>query len=135
MAKAQPPRTVLCYHCRTKFDVGGMAMSRPCPHCHKPVLIEDVVVRAYKPVVKLETCGKLIVRKGGRVNAKHIEAQLGIECEGAIHGATVSGGRVLLGKNAEWRGDLDAPSLSVKAGAKILGGYFRIPSNPLAEYD
>ena len=109
-----------------------MAMSRPCPHCHKPVLIEDVVVRAYKPVVKLETCGKLIVRKGGRVNAKHIEAQMGIECEGAIHGAAMSGGPVFLGKNAEWRGDLQAPSLSVKAGARILGGYFQIPYKPLA---
>jgi len=112
-----------------------MAMSRPCPHCHKPVLIEDVVVKAYKPVVKLQTCGRLIVRKGGRVNAKHVEAHGGVQCDGAIHAAVVSGGPVSLGKNAERKGDLDAPSLTVKAGAKVLGGYFRIPANPLDSND
>ena len=112
-----------------------MTMSVPCPHCHKPVITEDVVVRAYKPVVRIQTCGRLIVRKGGRVNAQHVEAQLGVECRGALHASVVSGGPVLIEKNAEWKGDLKAPVLAVKSGARLLGGYFEVPCNPLSEYE
>jgi DNA-directed RNA polymerase subunit RPC12/RpoP len=128
------PRSVLCYHCRRRFDVGAKTMSVPCPHCHKPLIVEDVVVRGYKPVKNFYTCGKLIVRKGGRIVATTIEAQLGIECHGALAADTVSGGPVVLGTQAEWKGNLRAPSLAVRAGAKVLNGYFTIPDNPLAEY-
>ncbi len=132
MAKTLPPRSVLCYHCRHRFDVGGRAMSVSCPGCNKPLIVEDVIVKTYKPVKTLQTCGMLIVRRGGRVAATHVEAQSGIDCQGAIWASVVSGGRVHIGPKGEWKGDLRAPALSVKAGARILGGRFSIPDDPLA---
>jgi hypothetical protein len=134
MAKNPPPRTVLCYYCRHRFEVGGRAMSVSCPGCNKPVIVEDVIVKNYKPVKSLQTCGMLIIRRGGRVAATEVEAQQGVMCDGALAGNVVSGGPVTLGAKAEWKGDLRAPSLVVKGGARILGGYFDIPRNPLAEY-
>jgi cytoskeletal protein CcmA (bactofilin family) len=103
-------------------------MSAPCPKCHKPLIVEDVVVKAYKPVKLLQTCGMLIVRKGGRVAATQVEAHAGVMCDGAIHASVVSGGPVVIGAKAEWKGDLRAPSLQIRPGARLLGGYFQIPT-------
>ncbi len=121
-----PPRTVECYHCHQRIEVAAAAMSLPCPRCHKVLIVEDVVVRNYKPVKTLATCGRLIVRKGGRVVAQTIEAHAGVECHGAVYGSVRSGGPVTLGARSEWKGDLAAPSLVIKAGARVLGGFFRI---------
>lgn len=107
-------------------------MSVPCPKCHKNVVVEDVVVKNYKPVSAIQTCGRLIIRKGGRVAAKTVEAHQGVEVLGALQAQVLSGGPVVVGPKAEWRGDLRAPSLEVKSGARFLGGYFVIPDDPLA---
>ncbi len=122
------PRHVTCYHCGHRFQIASRAMSLPCPKCHKVLIVEDVVVRNYKPVKTLSTCGRLIVRKGGRVVAQTIEAHQGVECNGAVHASVRSGGPVVLGARAEWKGDLAAPSLAVRSGARVLGGHFRIPT-------
>jgi len=110
-------------------------MSVPCPACHKPLIVEDVIVKSYKPVKTLQTCGMLIIRKGGRVTATDVEAQQGVDCQGALSANVISGGPVNLGPKAEWRGDLRAPTVTIKSGARILGGRFNIPENPLAQYD
>lgn len=108
-------------------------MSVPCPACNKSVLIEDVVVSSYKGVLSVETCGKLIIRRRGRVVAQHrVVAHEGIEVEGELDCRQVlSGGLVRLGAKAEWRGDLRAPALAVAAGAKIRASHFRVPDDPL----
>jgi len=110
-------------------------MSTSCPGCHKPVIVEDIVVKSYKPVFNVETCGKLIVRRNGRVLAqKRVVAHEGIEVEGFLQCKEAeSSGLVQIGPKAEWQGDLRSPVLSVEAGAKIRGGHFRIPDDPLAD--
>lgn len=108
-------------------------MSIPCPHCHKALVIEDVVVKAYKPVKVLQTCGRLIVHKGGRVSAAQVQAHGGVECMGAIWANVLSGGLVCIGAKGEWKGDLRAPSVQIRAGAKILGGRFEIPDDPYSQ--
>ena len=109
--------------------VGGRAMSIPCPNCNKPVLIEDVIVKGYKGVISLETCGKLIVARRGRVVAQQrIVAHGGIEVEGTVEGPQVySGGTVRIGPKGTWKGDLKAPALEVQDGAKIRSSHFTIP--------
>ncbi len=131
MAKHLGPRTVECYLCRHHFEVGGRAMSVSCPKCHKPVIVEDVVVKNYKPVKTIQTCGRLIIQRNGRVSAKTVEAHLGIEVTGALHANALSGGPVVIGAKAEWKGDCRAPSLSMKRGARVIGGRFHIPDDPL----
>ena len=126
-------RRVECYHCGRALEVGQSTMSTSCPGCHKPVIVEDVVVRSYKAVTTIETCGKLIVGKRGVcVAARRIVAHGGMEVEGKVTcPSAVSAGRVALGPKSEWKGDLRAPVLEMKEGAKIASGYFEIPYNPL----
>lgn len=131
MAKAAGPRLVECYLCGHRFEVGARTMSTSCPNCNKPVIVEDVVVKGYKPVKRLQTCGRLIIRRGGRVVADRIEAHDGIECNGALHGEAFSGGPVMLGAKSEWKGNCRAPVLRIKKGAIILSGRFCVPDDPL----
>lgn len=131
MARVATPRPVHCYHCGHRFEVSLRTMSLPCPQCHRTLVVEDVVIRNYRPVKTLATCGRLIVRRGGRVVAQTIEAHAGVECHGAVHASVRSGGPVTLGARAEWKGDLAAPSLQVKNGARVLGGRFQIPTTSM----
>lgn len=106
-------------------------MSLPCPHCHKALTVEDLVVSGYTAVTKVQTCGKLIVKRKGRVAATTVEAHEGLKIDGALGAikGVQTGGVVTLGAKSEWRGDCTAPAMVVKAGAVVLGGYWKIGSN------
>ncbi len=127
MARQTASRTVRCYHCRDGFEVSGRAVSTSCPHCHKPVIVQDVIVKGLKTTGKLQTCGRVVIRSRGRVIAGLIEAQEGIEVLGALQGNVVSHGPVVLGPKARWSGDCRAPALEVQSGARIENGFFEVP--------
>ena len=131
--KATGPLYVYCYFCGRRIEVGPRTMSTSCPGCHKSVLLEDIVVKGYKGVTNLETCGKLIVSRRGHAVAKNrIVAHSGIEVKGRVQcGHALTAGRVTLFGKAEWRGDLRAPSLVVEQGAVIISGWFKVPEDPL----
>lgn len=107
----------------------------PCPGCNKPVLVEDIVVKSYKGVISVETCGRLIIHKRGRVVAQQrVVAHEGIEVLGALEGKQIlSGGPVHIGPKGKWSGDLKAPALSVEEGAVVRPSHFTIPADPLGE--
>lgn len=126
-----PPRSIHCYYCGRSISVSGRTTSTVCPACNKTVVVEDIVVKSYLGVRNVETCGRLIVTRKGRVVAQQrIVAHEGIELEGKLEckEALVTG-PVVLGPKAEWRGDLAALSLSVAEGATIRRGYFAVPQN------
>jgi len=123
MAKSAGHRRVYCYLCGHPIEVGARAMSTSCPGCHKPVVIEDEVIKTYKPVFNIQTCGKLTVKKKARAVAqKVIAAHCGMDIQGAVEcKEAVSGGHVVLGPKAEWKGDLRCPSIEIAEGAKFVG--------------
>jgi len=134
MARNVGPRTVQCYHCRHRFEVGGRTQSTSCPGCNKPVIVEDVVVdRLRAGLVELRTCGKVTIKKKGRLMvAKTVEAHGGVECEGVLEAGTViSGQTVVMGKSCQWHGDLTAPAVVMEAGAKVKPSRFNVPGDPL----
>jgi hypothetical protein len=139
MAKAPPPpsarRPVQCYHCRHRFEVSRQTMTSSCPKCSRALTVEDVVIKNAYSVRKIQTCGKLIVQKKGRVIAQHVEAHGGVEVEGILEANVQSGGPVRIGAKAHWKGDLSAPCVEVKAGGRIDRGYFVIPQDPLGVAD
>jgi cytoskeletal protein CcmA (bactofilin family) len=135
MAKAPSLRTIQCYHCRHRFEVASKAMSIPCPKCAKALVVEDVVIKTAHNVRKIQTCGKLIVEKKGRVVAQSVEAQGGVEVEGYLEAKVQAGGHVKIGAKAQWKGDCAAPSLEVELGGRIERGYFVIPEDPLGVGD
>lgn len=126
MARPPPQRTISCYLCRHRFTVAASAMTTSCPSCHKQLMVEDIVVKTIHAVRKLQTCGKIVVQKKARVVAQLVEAAEGVEVQGILEGNVVSGGHVIIGAKAEWKGDCKAPSLEVELGAKIASGYFHI---------
>src|SRR3954470_6666743 len=129
MAKPVVPRPVQCYHCRHRFEVSPQTMSTSCPKCSKALVVEDVTIKVAYSVRKIQTCGRLVVEKKGRVIAHTILAQGGVEVEGVLEGNVMSGGTVKVGAKAQWKGDCAAPSLVVELGARIDRGYFVIPDN------
>ena len=137
MAKNYQPREVQCYHCRHRFEVGGRAQSTSCPACNKPLIVKDEVIdRMRIGLRELRTCGKIIVKKKGRLAAEHIEAHGGIECDGVIDAKhVVSGQTVRLGPKASYRGDLEAPAVEMAAGAKVAPSLFQVPADPLGLAD
>ena len=102
-------------------------MSTSCPDCHQPVIVQDVIVTGLKTTSRLQTCGRVVVKKRGRVIAGLIEAQKGVEVLGALNGNVISGGPVVIGPKGRWRGDCRAPTLEVQLGARIENGFFQIP--------
>jgi hypothetical protein len=128
MAKASGPKTIFCYHCGHRLEVSFRTKSTPCPGCYKSLLVEDIVVKSYRGVINLETCGKLIVRKKGHAVAQNrIVAQEGIELDGRLRCIeALTGGEVWLSKRSEWKGDLKAGTLVVEEGAVIREGRFLV---------
>ncbi|MCA9300149.1 MAG: polymer-forming cytoskeletal protein [Phycisphaerales bacterium] len=102
-------------------------MSTSCPKCAKALMVDDVIVKSAQGVRKIQTCGKIRVTRRGRVVAQLVEAHEGIECEGIMEANVVSGGHVTIGAKARWKGDCRAPSITIKPGANVEGGWFCIP--------
>lgn len=128
MARVLPPKTVQCYHCAHRFEVGGRAQSTSCPGCNKPVMVADQVIDKQRgPIRELKTCGKVTIKKRGRLICHHIVAHNGLECEGIVDAKTViSGMPVILGKKSNFKGDLTAPSVNIIEGAQIQPSLFAI---------
>jgi hypothetical protein len=108
-------------------------MTVSCPKCYKKLLVEDVVVKTAQGVTNLQTCGKIIIEKKGRVTATLVEAHKGIEVYGILESKVVSGGPVVIGDKGRWKGDCRAPSVEIAPGAKITSGYFEIAPAHLSE--
>ena len=135
MAKNKGPRMVQCYHCRHRFEVGGRAQSTSCPGCNQSLRVEDFVFDTKKSGIgriKVQTCGSITVKKGGRVTAELVEAHGGIVCHGTIEAKQVISGKTLVfGKTATFQGHLQAPAVDMAKGAKVKPCLFEVPSDPL----
>jgi len=139
MARNKGPRLIQCYHCRHRFEVGGRAQSTSCPGCNKPLIVEDLVYDKKKSGIgklKVQTCGSVTVKKGGRLTAELVEAHGGVNCQGTIEAKRViSGKAVVLGKTGLFYGTLHAPGVEMALGAKVKPSLFEVPSDPLGLAD
>ncbi len=132
---AKTSRVVQCYHCRHRFEVGQSAESTNCPGCNQRVIVGDIVVKALMPTARVQTCGRVVVKKKGRINAELVEAHDGLEMLGGLTASVLCGGLVVIGPGAKWNGDCQAHSLEIKPGAKIEGGVFEVPADSLGLND
>lgn len=131
--KPTGPRRVQCYLCTHWFEVGEKAMTVSCPKCYKPLMVQDLVIRQHEAVKRLETCGRISVEKKGRVIAERVTAIEGIEVRGVVHANVFSGQQVVMHPGAEWKGNCSAPAVEIMDGARVLGGFFRIPDRTYGE--
>ena len=60
-------------------------------------MVSDILVQKLSPVSGVQTCGRVIVKRRGRVIAKKVTAQLGVEVLGVMNADVVSTGPVVIG--------------------------------------
>lgn len=123
----QPPlpddrMTVVCLYCEQPQEVGRRAVSITCRFCHKSLRLEDLKFKEYQARRLIDTCGVVTVEKKGNVIADKVLCG-GIIVRGKVKGHITSRGPVLIGPEAEVRGDVTAPTLAVGAGAILEGNY------------
>jgi len=121
--------TVVCLHCGKPQEVGRRAMSITCKFCHKSLKLEDIPIKTYNARRVIETCGVVTVEKKGNVVVSDKIVCGGLVARGKVKGTIISHGPVLVGPEAEIRGDVTAPTLAVGAGAILEGHYIIGPKN------
>jgi len=114
--------TIVCLYCNRPQEVGRKAMSVTCKFCNKSLKLEDIYFKEYQARRVIDTCGIVTVEKKGNVIADKINCG-GLVVRGKIKGTVLSRGPVLVGPEAEIRGDVTAPRLAVGAGAILEGNY------------
>jgi hypothetical protein len=115
-------QTIVCLHCSRAQEVGRRAMTVTCRFCHKPLRLEDIRFTAYEARRTIETCGIITVEQKGTVFADRLHCG-GMVVRGKIKGNIISRGTVLVGPEAEIKGDITAPAIAIGAGAVLEGKY------------
>ena len=124
-ARASGPddaHTISCLYCGKQQEVGKRAMSVTCKFCHKPLKLEDIAIKQYEARRQIATCGVVTVEKKGSAVTDSIKCG-GLIVRGKVKGAIESHGPVLIGPEAEVKGNVTAPTLAVGAGAVLEGQY------------
>jgi Polymer-forming cytoskeletal len=116
--------TITCLHCGQTQPAARKALTVVCKYCHKSLRLEDLPIKDYQARRSVETCGIVTVEKKGQIVADRVLCG-GMVIRGKVKAAITSQGPVLVGPEAEIKGDVRAPALAVGAGA-ILEGRYRI---------
>jgi hypothetical protein len=122
---SRPPEdrhSITCLYCGKPQDVARRAMSITCKFCNKPLKLEDIAVKQYEARRQIATCGVVTVEKKGSAITDSIKCG-GLIVRGKVKGTIESQGPVLIGPDAEVKGDVTAPTLAVGAGAVLEGQY------------
>jgi hypothetical protein len=132
-ASSDDAHTISCLYCGKQQEVGKRAMSVTCRFCHKPLKLEDIAYKQYESRRHIATCGVITIEKKGSVVVTDKLQCGGLIVRGKVKGTVESLGPVLVGPEAEIKGDVTAPRLAVGAGA-VLDGHYEIGTkNPLPE--
>lgn len=125
--------SITCLHCGQSQPVARKALTVVCRYCHKSLRLEDLPIKDYQARRSVETCGVVTVEKKGQIVADRVLCG-GMVIRGKVKATIRSAGPVLVGPDAEIKGDVRAPSLAVGPGA-ILEGQYQIgyPETPQAK--
>lgn len=104
-------------------------MSISCPWCSKRVSLDDVTISGTCWTSRIQTCGRVIVKRKSELVCSLVEASEGVEVHGYVESEIISNGLVFVGPKARVRGDLRAPAIRVEPGGTLDGGYCRIASD------
>jgi len=114
--------SIVCYHCDKPQEVSRKAQTLTCKFCYKALKLKDEAIQQYAARRAIETIGVVTVEKKGNVVADRIVCG-GLIVRGKVKGAVDSRGPVLVGPEAEIKGNVTAPTLAVGAGAVLEGRY------------
>jgi len=115
-------QTVVCLYCNKPQDISRKAQSVTFKFCNKALRLQDEQLKAYVARRSIETVGVVTVEKKGNVVVEKILCG-GAVVRGKVKGNVISHGPVLVGPEAEIKGNVTAPTLAVGAGAILEGQY------------
>jgi hypothetical protein len=125
-------QVIVCLYCNKPQEVGRKTMSMTCRFCHKSLKLEDQRIDKYDARRAIETLGTVTIEKKGNVITDRINCGgLIVRGKVKVNGAVTSRGPVLVGPEAEIKGNITAPALAVGAGA-ILDGQYNIRPDAVA---
>jgi len=111
-------REVSCPFCGRDLEVAKEAVSFPCSRCNRRVELEDLEV--FENISRdLMTGGSVLVRPEATVHG-NIHASV-ITIMGVVHGNLVASVKIGLTRGARIVGDIVAPTIDMRDGAKITG--------------
>ena len=116
-------QTITCLYCEKEQEVGRKAMSMTCKYCSKSLKLEDIPLNKYEARRTIETVGTVTVDKKGNVVVTDKINCGGLIVRGKVKGNVKSRGPVVVGPEAEIKGDVIAPAIAVGAGAILEGKY------------
>ena len=116
-------QTITCLDCGKPQAIGKRAMSITCKFCNKSLKLEDMAFKQYEARRAIETCGMVTIEKKGNVTVTDKVLCGGLVIRGKLKGSINSRGPVLVGPEAEIKGDVKAPTLAGGAGAILDGNY------------
>jgi predicted acyltransferase (DUF342 family) len=122
-------QVVVCLYCEKPQEVGRKTQSMTCKFCNKSLRLQDMPFKTYAAQRTIETCGTVTIEKKGNVVVTHHILCGGLVVRGKVKGSIKSRGPVMVGPEAEIRGDVTAPALAVGAGAILEGKYDIRPEN------
>jgi hypothetical protein len=129
----QPPqRTVGCLHCAAPFVVPGQAEVLTCPRCSRRVRVDDILVTGRQRDGRVETCGSIVVRRGGCYRIDGLKAGMGVLVEGEVLAGAAAAPIVVIADGAVWTGDLQTAKLELHPNATIKGGRFSVRADRLS---
>jgi hypothetical protein len=121
-------QVIYCLYCDKPQEVSRKAQSLTCKFCNKSLRLQDLPFKAYEARRTIETLGIVTVEKKGNVVTDKILCG-GLVVRGKVKGNITSRGPVMVGPEAEIKGDITAPALAVGAGAILDGKYDIRPEN------
>lgn len=127
-------RTVRCYLCGKPFDAPGRAISLSCPWCYRRVTLDDVVIREECYTNRVQTCGRIVVLKRGRLHAGIVESSLGVEVYGFIEGKIRSHARLYVAPKGCIKGEAWAPTVQLEPGAIVDGAALKIGPGAMPDW-
>jgi hypothetical protein len=122
--------TIHCLYCHKPQEVSARAQSITCKFCYKRLNLKDEAVNKYEAKQRFETTGIVTVEKRGHIVVVDRIVCGGMIVRGKVKGTIKSSGPVLVGPEAEIKGDVTAPRLAVGAGAVLEGRYAIGVGNP-----
>lgn len=120
--RPEDQQTIICLYCAHAQEVGRRAKSVTCKACNKPLKLDDMSFNQYAARRSIDTCGIVVIEKKGQVVSDRLLCG-GLVARGRVKANIVSRGPILVGPEAEVRGDVVAPTLAVGAGAVLEGNY------------
>src|SRR6476660_7176448 len=116
--RPEDSQTIVCLYCAKEQEVGRRAMTITCKYCNKRLKLEDLTFKGYEARRAIDTCGTIVIEKKGHVVSERLLCG-GLVARGRVKGNVISRGPVVVGPEAEIRGDVVAPTLAVGAGAVL----------------